>query len=66
MTNAEMWFYTRELRRKQTQLEVDRDRVQRLLARPDPPNNRQTRQRLKLELDCIEIRLTKVRRGLLY
>jgi hypothetical protein len=59
-----MWWYQRELAHKTAHHEADRDRLQELLARPKI--DRQTRNRLKLELDCVEIRLTKLKRGLLY
>ena len=62
--NPAQWFYLQELKRKTSRLETDLERVDRLLQRPKL--DRQTHNRLKLERDCIAIRLTKVRRGLLY
>lgn len=58
------WWYMQQLKRKQAALESDRDRVEALLKRPSIDRN--ARNRLKLELDCINIRLTKIRRGILY
>lgn len=58
------WWYLDQLKRKQASLEMDYDRVERLLQRPGI--DRQTYNRLKMELDSISIRLAKVKRGLLY
>lgn len=62
--NAAQMFYLQELKRKTSVLETDIERVDRLLARPK--NDRQTHHRLKLERDTLAIRLTKLKRGLLY
>jgi hypothetical protein len=63
MTNAQMWWYMDELKRKRLHLESDRDRVKHWLNRAqDEP----TKKRLTLELEDIEIQLAKVRRGLLH
>lgn len=60
----ETWWYLDQLKRKQAHLEMDIERLEGLLKRPNL--DRQTKNRLKLELDCVEIRLAKVKRGLLY
>jgi hypothetical protein len=63
MTNAQMWWYVDELKRKQLRLESDQDRVKHSLNRAqDEP----TKRRLTRELEDIEIHLAKVQRGLLY
>lgn len=65
MTPEQQWWYLRELKRQTAQLENDQDRVRQLLAR-SLPSDRQREQRLKRELETIEIRLAKLKRGLLY
>lgn len=63
MNAAATWWYMDQLKRKRAQLEGDHQRVSNLLTRP---HDRQTELRLKRELEDIEIRLGKIRRGLLY
>jgi hypothetical protein len=62
MTPAQ-FFYHQQLKRKTLQLEADRMRVARLVehARDEP-----ARRRLQRELDGIDMRLRKLRRGVLY
>lgn len=60
----ETWWYLDQLKRKRAHLESDINRLERLLQRPKL--DRQTQHRLKLELDCVKIRLAKVKRGQLY
>lgn len=63
MNNAQMWWYHQELRRKTGMAESDRERVTRLLDRAqDEPS----KLRLKRELEFIDIRLNKLKRGLLF
>ena len=63
MNAAQMWWYTDELKRKQTQLEAERDRVKYWLERAkDEP----TKRRLERELEVLDLRLNKTRRGLLF
>lgn len=63
MTPAQQQFYMQQLRRKQLMLESDELRLARLLKQAqDEP----TRSRLKRELEHVEIRLRKVKRGILY
>ena len=63
MNAAQMWWYSHELKREQTRLESDRDRVKYWLERAqDEP----TKRRLERELEVIEHRLNKTRRGLLF
>jgi hypothetical protein len=63
MTNAQMCWYMDELKRKRLRLESDQDRVKHWLNRAqDEPSKK----RLTRELEDIEIRLAKVRRGLLH
>lgn len=63
MTNAQ-WWYLEELKRKTRSAEVDRDQVRARLERAnlDEPS----RLRLKRELEFIDIRLNKLKRGLLF
>ena len=63
MNAAQMWWYKHELKRKQTRLESERDRVKYWLERArDEP----TKRRLDRELEVIDHRLNKTRRGLLF
>ena len=63
MTNAQMWWYMDELKRKRLRLESDRDRVKHWLNRAqDEP----IKKRLTRELEDIDIQLAKVQRGLLH
>jgi len=63
MNAAQMWWYRHELKRQQTGLESDRDRVKYWLERAqDEP----TKRRLERELEVIDHRLNKTRRGLLF
>jgi len=63
MTNAQMWWYMDELKRKRLRLESDRDRVKHRLNRAqDEP----IKKRLTRELEDIDIQLAKVQRGLLH
>lgn len=63
MDAAQMWWYTHELKRKQMQLESERDRVKYWLERAqDVP----TKRRLERELEVLDLRLNKTRRGLLF
>ena len=63
MTNAQMWWYMDELKRKRLHLESDRDRVKHWLNRAqDEP----IKKRLTRELEDIDIQLAKVQRGLLH
>lgn len=62
--NAATWWYLDQLKRKQAILETDCERVERLLERPHL--DRQTHNRLKRELEDIEIQLAKAKRGMLF
>ena len=63
MNAAQMWWYTHELKRKQTQLESERDRVKYWLERAQ---DKPTKRRLDRELEVLELRLNKTSRGLLF
>lgn len=59
----EMWWYMEELKRKSRSLESDRERVQYWLERArDEP----TKRRLTRELEDLDHRLNKLKRGLLF
>lgn len=63
MANAAQWWYMQEVRRKTRMAESDQERVRRLLERaPDEPS----KLRLQRELEFIDIRLAKLKRGLLF
>lgn len=63
MTNAQ-WWYLEELKRKTRSAEADRDQVRARLERSnlDEPS----KLRLKRELEFLDIRLNKLKRGLLF
>ena len=63
MTPAQQWWYRDQLERKQSRLEDDHKRVTYWLGRaPDDF----TRRRLTRELEEIDMRLAKVKRGVLH
>ena len=62
--DAGTWWYLEELKRKTSSTESDISRLDQLLARPGLDDR--TRNRLKRERECEEIRLSKLKRGLLY
>jgi hypothetical protein len=62
MTPAQ-FFYQQQLKRKTLQLESDRMRVARLVERAA---NAPDKRRFERELTDLDIRLGKVKRGLLY
>ena len=63
MTNQSQWWYMEQLRRKTRSVESDRELIRRRLERTqDEPS----KLRLKRELEYLDHRLHKLKRGLLY